>query len=351
MPGSWTGVEPITFEYQWQRCSSGSCSDIAGATSSTYTVGNDEVGSSLTVVETATSIAGTSTATAPETGVVPDPPEAPVNTVLPVVSGSVEVGGVLSTTNGTWTGTDPITFTYQWQRCSSTCGDIAGGTASTYTVASGDVGLTLSVVVTGTNAVGSSSASAVETVVVPGPPVNTFVDDDGNIHESAIEAIAAAGITKGCNPPTNDKYCPDDPVTRGAMAAFLNRALNLDPTGIDYFNDDTGSVFEGDINRLAAAGITKGCNPPTNDEYCPNAPVTRGAMAAFLNRALNLAPTGLDYFNDDTGSVFEGDINRLAAAGITKGCNPPTNDQYCPNRPVTRAEMATFLARALKLDV
>ncbi|KAA3639014.1 MAG: hypothetical protein DWP92_05260, partial [Armatimonadetes bacterium] len=97
--------------------------------------------------------------------------------------------------------------------------------------------------------------------------------------------------------------------------------------------------------------ITKGCNPPDNDRFCPEDPVTRGAMAAFLNRALDLDPTGTDFFIDDDASVFEGDINRLAAAGITLGCNPPTNDQYCPNSLVTRAEMATFLARALELDI
>lgn len=57
----------------------------------------------------------------------------------------------------------------------------------------------------------------------------SFDDDDGNIHESAIEAIAAAGITKGCNPPDNTRYCPDDPVTRAQMATFLMRSVGLDP--------------------------------------------------------------------------------------------------------------------------
>ena len=57
------------------------------------------------------------------------------------------------------------------------------------------------------------------------PPGGTFTDDDGHIFEGAIEAIAAEGITKGCNPPVNDKFCPNDFVTRGQMAAFLKRAL------------------------------------------------------------------------------------------------------------------------------
>jgi len=178
-------------------------------------------------------------------------------------------------------------------------------------------------------------------------PGGTFRDDDGNVHEGSIEAIAAAGITKGCNPPTNDRYCPHDPVTRGQMAAFLARALDLPAATVDAFDDDAGLVFEADINRLAAAGITKGCNPPANDRYCPDAIVTREQMAAFLARGYSLAAgAGSDRFTDDDFSIFAGDIDRIAAAGITLGCNPPGNDHFCPTRPVRRDEMASFLSRA-----
>ncbi len=69
------------------------------------------------------------------------------------------------------------------------------------------------------------------------------------------------------------------------MAAFIDRALGLPDTTEDFFVDDDGSVFEQHINNLAAAGITRGCNPPDNDEFCPTQPVSRGAMAAFLFRA------------------------------------------------------------------
>ncbi len=71
------------------------------------------------------------------------------------------------------------------------------------------------------------------------------------------------------------------------MAAFLVRALHYtDDGGGDLFTDDDDSIFEGDIDRLGTAGVTKGCNPPTNDRYCPSGNVTRGQMAAFLHRAL-----------------------------------------------------------------
>ncbi|MGH2392788.1 MAG: S-layer homology domain-containing protein [Candidatus Limnocylindria bacterium] len=176
-----------------------------------------------------------------------------------------------------------------------------------------------------------------------------FGDDNGSVHELNIALLAAAEITAGCNPPDNDSFCPDGETTRGEMAAFLVRALDLPASDEDVFTDDEGSIFEGNINALAAAGVTKGCNPPENDEFCPDRSVSRAEMAAFLVRGLSLAASADDAFTDDDGSIFESDINSLAAAGITKGCNPPVNDNYCPDGATTRGEMASFLVRALKL--
>ena len=89
---------------------------------------------------------------------------------------------------------------------------------------------------------------------------------------------------RGCNPPANTMYCPDDFVTRAQMAAFLVRAMGL-PPGPERFSDDDGSIFEADIEALARAEITLGCNPPLNSLFCPDALVTRGQMAAFLHRS------------------------------------------------------------------
>jgi hypothetical protein len=146
-------------------------------------------------------------------------------------------------------------------------------------------------------------------------------------------------------------FCPTDVVTRGQMAAFLHRALGdvLDPGQAIDFVDDDSSVFEDDIRWLAATGVTRGCNPPANDEFCPDDPVTRGQMAAFLHRALGdvLTAGQTTDFIDDNSSVFEADIEWLAATGVTRGCNPPANDRFCPDDPVTREQMAAFLFRAL----
>lgn len=180
-------------------------------------------------------------------------------------------------------------------------------------------------------------------------PGGTFVDDDGSVHEGSIEAIYEEGITVGCNPPLNDRYCPGKTVTREQMAAFFVRALNLPQTSTDHFKDDEDSIFEGAINRLAEAKITTGCNPPANDRFCPDRQMTRGQMAAMLARAFDYQVSHSDRFRDDDGHIFETAIQTIAAQGVTVGCNPPANDRFCPDNPVNRDAMATFLTRALGL--
>jgi hypothetical protein len=72
-------------------------------------------------------------------------------------------------------------------------------------------------------------------------------------------------------------------------------------------------------------------------------------MAAMLARAFDYPASTLDRFNDDDGHIFESAIQRIAAAGITVGCNPPANTRFCPDQNIKRDQMATFLTRALDL--
>lgn len=175
----------------------------------------------------------------------------------------------------------------------------------------------------------------------PGPDM--FTDDEGSPHEDAINAIAAAGITAGC---TGDgtSFCPENPVSRAQMATFLTKAFKLGP-GPETFVDDQGSVHEQAINSIAAAGITSGCSGD-GSMFCPNDPVSRAQMATFLTKAFKLGP-GPDAFVDDQGLIHEPGINSIAAAGVTLGCDA-AQKLYCPENSVTRGQMATFLHKAMK---
>ena len=174
----------------------------------------------------------------------------------------------------------------------------------------------------------------------PGPG-GTFVDDDGNTHEGMIEQMAALAITLGCEPAL---YCPADSVNRGQMASFLARAFGLPAPSDDYFDDDAGSTHEDNINRVYEAGITTGYSDGT---YRPGDIVNRAQMASFLARAVGLAPIASGPFVDVSGT-HAGNINAIAADGITAGCALGAT-YYCPDDPVRRDQMASFLGRALDL--
>jgi hypothetical protein len=180
-------------------------------------------------------------------------------------------------------------------------------------------------------------------------PGSGFTDIGASVFAADIRWIADRGITKGCNPPANSRFCPNDYVTRGQMAAFFTRALGYTNAGTgNYFVDTAGSTFKDDIDKIRVADVTKGCNPPTNNKYCPDKFVTRGQMAAFMTRAFGFTNVGsANYFQDTADSVFKTDIDKIRVAGVTSGCNPPANNLFCPKDYVTRAQMAAFLHRAM----
>jgi hypothetical protein len=162
-PGAWSGTDPMTHSYQWQRCDAAgaNCADVAGATGSTYELGDDDAGHTVRVVVTATNEEGSQTAASAPSGVVAA--VAPTPSGTPPLSGTPQAGETLSAGEGTWSGTGPFTYEYQWQRCDAAggnCVDIPGATGPSYEVTPDDVGSTLVVVVTATNPEGSASQTS-----------------------------------------------------------------------------------------------------------------------------------------------------------------------------------------------
>jgi hypothetical protein len=176
--GRWSGSDPISYEFRWVRCGAGGgrpdgsdCGLIIGATSASYRIVSADVGSRLRVRVTAKNADGSQTVASNPTALVVGPP---VNTSIPLVTGSALVGGVVTLQPGTWTGRQPISFSYAWLRCNNAGGEcvaIAGATGRSYRLTSADVGHKVRANVTARNAIGSvtviSSESGVASVPLP----------------------------------------------------------------------------------------------------------------------------------------------------------------------------------------
>ncbi|HNB35520.1 MAG TPA: S-layer homology domain-containing protein [Anaerolineales bacterium] len=181
---------------------------------------------------------------------------------------------------------------------------------------------------------------------------STFADVSGTHWASSwIERLYAAGITGGCgsNPLI---YCPENPVTRAQMAVFLEKGLHgsgIVPPNINAtFTDTSGHWAEDWIEALKNDGITSGCGTGI---YCPENTVTRAQMAVFLLKSTHGAsyspPPATGTFSDVSADHWAAAwIEQLAAEGITSGCG---SGIYCPENPVTRAQMAVFLVKAFNL--
>ena len=180
----------------------------------------------------------------------------------------------------------------------------------------------------------------------PGPDAEFSDLSEAGNHHGPLTTLASVGVLTGtgCG---EGRLCPTQPIKRWEMAVWLARVLGgaaPDREPATPFADVQNSPWwAAHVARLAQLGITKGCShqPP---RYCPDDPVTRGQMASFLVRAFQLPQGPPSGFTDTTDNVHSADINALRQARITMGCSTQPL-RYCPHQPTTRAQMASFLIR------
>jgi hypothetical protein len=198
--GTWANA-PTSFAYAWERCNAagGACTSIAGANASSYTLTGDDAGATVRSLVTATNITGATTvASNPTAVIIPQPPAV---TGAPGIAGTATNLQTLAAAVGSWTN-NPTRFAYAWQDCDASganCTAISGATASTYTLALSDVGDTIRVAVTATNAGGSATATSAPTPVIAPvltPWANTPVP--GLLAAPAVSGSAAVGATLTC---------------------------------------------------------------------------------------------------------------------------------------------------------
>ena len=182
---------------------------------------------------------------------------------------------------------------------------------------------------------------------------NVYVADGRTVRATSmieLDADGGAWVEGGRNPVFIDDnkvifYADvDGSATIGTPLGLAEiPAAGLRIATIDPFGDVFGNTHAGAIWWAAGEGITQGC---TDESFCPEAPLTRAQAASMLARALGLEPVADGAFADVSG-VHAGAINALADAGITAGC---ADGLFCPHETLTRGQAASFLARALGLD-
>jgi len=207
--GTWTGTPTLDFTYQWRRCAAdgSACADIGGEVGSTYDAIAADDDASLRVVVTADNAVGSAAATSPATlEVQNEPPAMLAPPHIDTPAGPLAVGATLTAQPGSWDGAIPISFEYQWARCDALlagCSAIAGATASTYLLATADVGRRMIVTVTATNVVAATTAlTDGTTTVLPQPPSNTVppaVTASAGVRAGA-RLVATTGTWSGAAP-------------------------------------------------------------------------------------------------------------------------------------------------------
>jgi hypothetical protein len=235
--GSWTGTTPMSYSYQWKSCdvTGATCTLVVGATASTFLVPTSGAGSTFRVAVTASNAAGSAVASSAATSVVASdvPSTAPSSAALPAITGTPISGQTLTASQGTWAGTTPMSYTYQWQLCSSTgsgCSAIAGATSPSYVLGSADVGGAIRVTVTASNSIGSASASSAATAAVTSAsppltaPLATTLPSIGGTAAVGQTLSASSGTWAGTNPMSYAYQWQKCNATGGSCSPIANAA-------------------------------------------------------------------------------------------------------------------------------
>ena len=223
--GTWTGFPTPTFNYDFKL----NTVSVQSGASNTFTPGSINEGETLTVTVTATNSQGSVNADSSNSLVVGS---APLNTVAPTIFGDNTFGSTLTTTDGTFTGTAPITYTYQWQRGGS---PISGQTANTYVIGASDSLAAITCVVTGTNSYGFDSEVSNTITVENFAPVNSVAPtvSPSGTQSTGTLITANDGTWSGVAPITFEyKWTRNGIAISGATASTYTIQLADDGTTI-----------------------------------------------------------------------------------------------------------------------
>ncbi len=277
--GGWKGTGPLSFGYQWQSCSGSSCAPIGGATSSTYRAGDEQLGRKLRVLVTASNGAGSASRLSKKTvAIAPGPP---VNTSPPKVSGLPVVEQKLTAEPGTWAGTGPFTYSYQWRSCNllGECEDISGAHEATYTVGPLQIANSIEVLVTAHSALGSGSATSEPTNLITALlPKNLGLPSIAGLLQDGGLLSALTGAWEGSEP-LGFSYAWELCDAAGLECEQLKGALG---TTLGLLSSAVGRTVRVIVTATNSAGSTSATSEPTS--------LVEGAAAVELGSAVGHGP-------------------------------------------------------------
>jgi large repetitive protein len=303
--GSWSN-SPSSYSYVWEDCdtSGNNCAAITGVTSSSYKLKASDVGDTVLAVVTATNAGGSTPVASAMTG--PVLPPVPSNSRAPVISGTAQQGDTLSVTdNGTWSNA-PSGYTYAWEDCSNSsgtsCSTIAGATSNLYTLQASDVGMYVNLIVTASNAGGSTPAAS-ETLglVLPAAPADTTAPGVSGTAQQGDTLTAGTGVWN--NGPTHYTYAWQDCTGQGTGCSAIGGATSSTYT---LQASDVGNYVSVTVTAYNSGGST---------------PVTSASLGPVLPPApVNTqAPT-------ISGTAEQGDTLKVSSNGSWN--NSPTQYSY-----------------------
>ena len=255
--GTWTGTEPIEYEFRWYRCDgrgsadASDCNRITNADNASYSLRQADAGFRMRSQVIGRNDDGQDTATSNPTNIVTA--AKPVNTTEPSITGTARVGNRLDANRGQWAGDTPITYSYVWLRCNDkgdNCSEIQGANDTSYEVRDSDTGRTIRVRVVARNDRGSTSAISNPTGVVgtnaPPPPAT------GTVPVSELKAggdrLVVASVQFSPNPVTSST---SPIVVRVRITARGGRPVS----GANVFMRATPRVVSGQTAPTGADGI------------------------------------------------------------------------------------------------